>query len=312
MEILLYSLKSLFPILLPIALGYFIRQMKWMDEKSFNQINGMIFKTLLPLLIFMNIYKTEKLTSIPLRELGFALISILTVFFVSWILMAKFVKKRSLRGIMVQASFRSNFILYGVPLTSMLLNGQSSGLTEILIALVIPLFNLLAVFILSYYSGQKFKLASVLKRIVTNPLIIASVLAVLFKNFDLKIPEIIVPALDSLAKTATPLALLALGGQFYFSSGKTYFRYLLPAVLIRIVIVPLIGLAAAISLGFSSEALIAFLSLFASPAAVSSYTMSQQMCEDSELAAQILVYTSLFSGLTLFAFIAAGRSYGLI
>lgn len=312
MDIILYSLKSLFPILIPITLGYFIRLMKWMDENSFKQVNGMIFKTLLPLLIFMNIYKTDQLGAIPVRELGFAILTVMLVFFISWLFMAKVVKKRALRGILVQSTFRSNFVIYGVPLTAMLLEGQSSGLTEILIALIIPLYNLLAVFILSYYSGQKFQITTVLKRILTNPLILASVLAVLFKNFNLEIPSLLFPALDSLAKVATPLSLLVLGGQFYFSSGKTYLRYLIPAILARLVLVPAIALSAAVSLGFSSEALIAFLALFASPAAVSSYTMAQQMCDDAELSAQILVYSSLFSGLSLFVFIAVGRAMALL
>lgn len=312
MDVLIYSFSALLPILLPIALGYLIRRFNWVNAKSFEQMNGMIFKTLLPLLIFMNIYQTEELTRLPWRALVFAVVTIMLTFVFAWAGVAKAVKDTALKGMIIQAIFRSNFVLYGVPLTAMLLNGKTSGLTEILIAVAIPLFNLLAVFILSYYGENEFKFSDVLKRILSNPLIIACVLAIFLKEVNLRIPELFIPALSSLSKTATPLALLVLGGQFYFSSGKKYLRYLIPTVFLRLLLVPGIALTAAILLGFQSEALIAFLALFASPAAVSSFTMAQQMCEDAELSAQILVYTSVFSSITLFFFISLGRVLTLI
>lgn len=312
MDIILYSLKTLLPILLPIGLGYFIRSQKWLDAHSFEQMNGMIFKTLLPLLIFMNIYHSSALVKLPWRELGFAIIMVLIIFFLSWLTTDQVVKDRTQRGMIIQALFRSNFVLYGVPLTAMLLDGKTSGLTEILIAIIIPLYNLLAVFILSFYGEQEFNLLEVFKRIVRNPLIIACVLAIFVKAMHIEIPELFLPALNSLSKTATPLALLVLGGQFYFSSGKKFLRYLIPTVLFRLFIIPLVTLTLAVLLGFTSEAMIAFLALFASPAAVSSFTMAQQMCEDAELSAQLLVYTSVFSALSLFIFISIGRALALI
>lgn len=312
MDVLIYSFSALLPILLPIALGYLIRRLNWVDTRSFAQMNGMIFKTLLPLLIFMNIYQTDELTQLPWRELVFVVLMILLIFLLAWLGTAKSVKDPALKGMIIQAIFRSNFVLYGVPLSAMLLNGKTSGLTEIIIAVVIPLFNLLAVFILSYYGKNDFKFFEVIKRILSNPLIIACVLAIFLKQFNLHIPELLIPALSSLAKTATPLALLVLGGQFYFSSGKKYLKYLLPTVLIRLLLVPLIALSAAIMLDFQTEALIAFLALFASPTAVSSFTMAQQMYEDAELSAQLLVYTSVFSSITLFFFISLGRVLALI
>ncbi len=312
MDVLLYSINALLPIVLPIALGYLIRRLKMLSAETLREMNGMIFKTLLPLLIFMNIYGTETIVRLPVRELAFALTTILLIFAVAWLGVALLVKRRELKGMIIQALFRSNFVLYGVPLSSMLLGDKTSGITEILIAFVIPLYNFLAVFILSYYGGKSFSLKEVAGRILRNPLIIACVLAILVKQLGLVIPEPLLPALSTLAKTATPLALLVLGGQFFFSSGRKYLRYLVPTVTLRIFFIPLLVLFVAVKIGFPAESLIAFLALFASPVAVSSYTMAQQMCEDAELSAQILVYTSVFSAFSLLFFISIGRFLALI
>ncbi len=56
---------------------------------------------------------------------------------------------------MIQNAFRSNFVLFRLPLTQMILGGKGSGVTEILIAVVVPFFNVLAVFILQYYNESK-------------------------------------------------------------------------------------------------------------------------------------------------------------
>lgn len=312
MDVLLYSINALLPIVLPIALGYLIRRLKMLSAETLREMNGMIFKTLLPLLIFMNIYGTETIVRLLVRELAFALTTILLIFAVAWLGVALLVKRRELKGMIIQALFRSNFVLYGVPLSSMLLGDKTSGITEILIAFVIPLYNFLAVFILSYYGGKSFSLKEVAGRILRNPLIIACVLAILVKQLGLVIPEPLLPALSTLAKTATPLALLVLGGQFFFSSGRKYLRYLVPTVTLRIFFIPLLVLFVAVKIGFPAESLIAFLALFASPVAVSSYTMAQQMCEDAELSAQILVYTSVFSAFSLLFFISIGRFLALI
>jgi hypothetical protein len=54
------------------------------------------------------------------------------------------------------------------------------------------------------------------------------------------------------------------------------------------------------------------MSMFASPAAVSSYTMAQQMDGDAELAGQLVVFTTVFSLVTLFFWISGLMAFGFI
>ena len=51
---------------------------------------------------------------------------------------------------MIQNSFRSNFILFGIPLTQNIMGSTVSGLAGLMTALVIPLFNILSVIVLAF------------------------------------------------------------------------------------------------------------------------------------------------------------------
>ena len=78
-------------------------------------------------------------------------------------------------------------------------------------------------------------------------------------------------------------------------------------------IVPVAGLSAAYFLfpEFSGPEFAGLLALFGTPAAVSGAIMAYQMNNDGELANQILVWTTLFSGFTLFLFITFFRAVGI-
>ena len=59
MESLLISLEIVLPLFLLMALGYVIKLTGMMNETSVKQVNKVIFKIFLPLLVFCNIYNTE-------------------------------------------------------------------------------------------------------------------------------------------------------------------------------------------------------------------------------------------------------------
>ena len=303
----MFALNGVLPLFLAMSLGYISRAIKMADRETFVQMNHVVFRTFLPLLIYLNIYRSDIL-NVPLGQpIFFAIAAVLVIFFAGWAFYAKAESSGQRRSVLVQALFRSNYVLFGVPLANALLPEGGSGITEILIAIVIPLFNLLAVFILQYYSKTKMNLLQLIKGIVKNPLIIASVLGLLTVFSGLQLPAVLETSFGSLAGVATPLALFALGGQFYFSETRGYLKQLIIAVSGRLLVIPLLALGAAVLLGMRGEVLVSYLALFGGPVAVSSYTMAQQMKGEHELAGQILVYTSIGCIVTLFFWISLMR-----
>ena len=59
MENIILSLNVVLPLFLTVALGYFIKKIKLIDEHTLKVMNKVTFKTFLPTLLFYNVYKTN-------------------------------------------------------------------------------------------------------------------------------------------------------------------------------------------------------------------------------------------------------------
>lgn len=59
MEYLKTSFLVVFPLFLKLALGYVLKQTKLMSERSFKEMNNVIFRSFFPALLFMNIYQAN-------------------------------------------------------------------------------------------------------------------------------------------------------------------------------------------------------------------------------------------------------------
>ncbi len=303
MDNLKLSFTTIFPLVSYLIVGYFVRRSNIVDERARKQVNNLIFRLFLPLSLFINVYSSkpgdQSLGPVILYAVGI----ILLVYAISWFIYARVLKKRSEVAVLVQNAIRSNFILFGLPLSTSLLNGEGTGITGILIAVMVPLFNVLAVIVLQYYSDEETSWAGLAKGIATNPYVLAALLAFAFKFLRIEIPDFIFQPMTGMANISTPLAMIILGADFNFQRSGMYAKQLVSGVVARLILVPLVGLGGAVLLGFRGETLIAYLALFAGPVAVSSYSMADQMGDSGELAGQLLVYTTAFCGLTLFVWI---------
>ena len=213
---------------------------------------------------------------------------------------------------MVQAIFRSNFVLFGLPVAVSLCGENNVGPTSLLVGFVVPVFNVLAVICLEAFRGSKPDFRKIFKGIITNPLIIASVLGIAMNLLGIPLPSGVHKSITDLGRIATPLALVALGAGFQFRRIRGYVRQLIICICGKLVVGPLIMLTLAALLGYRNEMLVPVLALFGSPVATSSYTMAELMGGDGTLAGSLVVLTTAFSILTMFLFIFALKQLGLV
>lgn len=313
MESLRLSFEAIMPIFLLMLLGYVLKCLKVADKKGFDTINRLVFKCFLPTLIFYNIYKTETAQVFDWKVVSFTIIGVLCVFLVGYFIVFAISKENSKRGVMLQSFFRSNFAILGIPLVNYICGDSVIGITSFMVAIVVPLFNVLAVVALERFRGksEKLDIFRLIKGVISNPLIIGCIIGIVFFVFDIKLPPIIEKPVKDVSSIATPLAIIVLGSSFVFSSIKGYVREIIISVSARLIIVPLVMLPISVWLGFSGEALACLLITFASPVAVSSFAMAQQMDGDETLAAQIVVFSSALCLFTLFLWIFALSYLGL-
>lgn len=303
MDSLKLSFEAIAPIFLLMLLGYVLKCMKVADKKNFDVINKLVFKVFLPVLLFYNIYKTESLEVFDLKLMIFTIVVVLCIFIMGYIFVNLYTKENPKKGVMLQGFYRSNFAIFGVPLVGYICGDAVTGLASMMVAIVVPMFNVLAVLCLERFRDGNLNVLKLLKGIVTNPLIIGCVIGAIFLGFGVKLPKVIEKSVRDISGIATPLAIIVLGASFTFSSIKGYLKDILIVLSARLIIVPLIGVTLGVLAGFRGEALACLLVIFGSPVAVSSFAMSQQMGGDEKLAAQDVVMTSAFCLITLFGWI---------
>ena len=313
MQNFLISFEVIFPIFLLMVLGFFVRRVNILSDGTVKQLNNSVFRVFLPVMVFKNIYESEIEEVFDLRMILFAVIAVVCCIAVLYIAIPITVKENARRGVMIQAIFRSNFVIFGLPVTEALCGRSASGTASVLVAIVIPLFNLAAVVTLELFRSNKPNFKKIMRGIVTNPLIIASLLGLAVSLCGVRFPTVIEKTVGNVASIATPLALIVLGASLRFSSVGRNMRCLLFGVTSKLILVPAVFLSiAAFGLGFRGEKLAILLTLFASPTAVSSFTMAQQMGGDDELAGQLVVFGTTACVLTMFLWIFLAVSLGLI
>lgn len=311
MENLMISANAVLPMCLIMALGYGTRRLGWIRREEIFAINKIAFRIFLPCLLYYNVYCSDLSGSFDPLLMAYAVGGVLLTFGLSlgYTLLTEKLPER--RGVMIQGMFRSNYVIMGIPVATALLGSDQLGTVSILIAVVVPLFNMLAVVVLEVFRGQRPKPLHVLGQIVKNPLVIASALGILTLAAGIRLPHILERTIQNVSAIASPLQLFLLGAFFQFSGLKTYRRELVTVSAAKLIVSPGLFLGLGALLGFRGVAFVSLIGIFASPTAVNSFTMAQQMGGDAELAGDIVVTTSAVSILTMFLWIFLFKSLGM-
>lgn len=310
MNTLLFSFSAVFPIILVIALGYFLKWVKLIDEDFIQKANRFCFMVAFPFQLFYNIYHIPFTQIKNTSFLFFIIISILLMVVLLVALVPRLIKDPTKYGAFIQGAYRSNFLLIGLPLARNLFGEQGVSIASISLPLVVPIYNFIAVIVLSLFANNsssskasRLNLKKLILEIIKNPLIIASLLGLLMSLSLIKIPTFFDTAISDVGSIATPFALVLLGGQFSFQALKGRIKLAMIASIFRVLIIPLVIIGMAILLGFRNVELGVIMIIFSTPSAISGYIMSKNMDNDSVLSGQIIILSTLLSSITLFIWV---------
>ncbi len=313
MQNFLISFEVVFPIFILMALGFLVKKIGMINETTVKQMNKAVFRVFLPTMLFKNVYESTVSEVFNGKLILFSLGCVLVAVLVLCLVVPLCVKDNAKRGVLIQGTFRSNFVIFGLPIAETLCGSAATGTAAVLIAFVIPVFNVAAVIILETFGGKRVGAKRVLLGIAKNPLIIASVLGLAVNAIGITFPAVVESAMKSVASVTTPLALFLLGASIRFSTVRGNAPHLLAGILTKLAVIPAVCLSlAAFVFGFRGAELAILLALFASPAAVSSYTMAVEMGGDEDLAGQLVMFGTTASVLTMFLWILLTVSLGLV
>lgn len=301
MENLIFSLNATVPIFLLMVLGFLFHKLGWIDDVFASKMNKFVFTVPLPVLVFKDLAEVDFRQAWDGRFVLFCfavtVISISIAIGISFLL-----KDKEIRGEFVQASYRSSAALLGIAFIQNLYG--TSGLAPLMIIGSVPLYNIMAVVVLSLLKPGERGLSGktmlkTLKGIVTNPILIGIFVGIIWSLLKIPLKGIALKTVTNIANVATPLGLMAMGATFDF---KKAFGKIGPSALasgMKLVIFAAVFLPVAIAMGFRNEELVAILVMLGSATTVSCYVMAKNMGHEGVLSSSVVMLTTLFSAFTL-------------
>ena len=347
MDSFIYSINATVPVFLVMVLGGLIKKIGIIDEHFANVANRYVFKVALPVLLFRDLSKSDFKSQFEPKFVLYCSIVTILMFSLVWIFTEILMKDDTQKGAFIQGSCRSSAAILGMAFVQNMYS--DTGMAPLMIVAAVPLFNIFAVVVLTFKAHPKevvvneidtyetvqnindneevvtdnitikktvshktdnIKKASI--NIVKNPIIIGIVLGFISSMLNMKYPVIINKTIESIAQTATPIALICIGAGF---EGRKAIKKIKPTLVATFI--KLIGLAAVfipigVALGFRNQELVAALIMLASPTTVTSYVMAKSMDNDEVLSSSIIVLTTVLSSITLTGWIFILRALVLI
>ena len=305
MEAMILSFNAIFPLLAFMMLGYFLGRVKLIDQNAAAGINKLVFNVLLPANIINSIYKANLQDDFDIKIALFAAFICLSSFLIISFVVNKKEPDKTIAPVMAQGMFKSNYNLLIIPIAGSFC-GTALGMAAILVMVTTPILNTCSTIAFETARGKGVSVPHILKKVILNPLVLSSIIAVLINLSGIKIPAVISSGvIEKLSSMATPAAMIALGMGFDFESMKKWKTRLSIICFVKLIIMPIVYVSIALLCGIRGANLIAMLILSGGPTAVNSYSTAVALGGNGELAGEIVALTSLLSVLSLFVFLTA-------
>ncbi len=293
------------PVVLVMLLGSLLRRSNLFDARAFSAMNSLTYRVGLPALLVVKTATLKPDLAGSLRIFYVIATVALACIVISFSLAHLLGLARPRRAAFVQGAYRGNISFVGLSILFYAAQEPSAGsrletLGLLTLGLTVPCYNALAVFILaSSDASQQLSPIKVLRRIITNPLLVASLLGLAFSLLPLPFPPLLLRTGEALGQMSLPLALLGIGAGLDLGALSRSMWLPLAATVIKLVAAPLLGLALGTWMGLSVTERQVALVLLATPTASAAFIMAEQMGADAQLTTHIIILSTMLSAFSL-------------
>ena len=290
MDVFVNIIIALFPLVALIAMGYIFKRTQFLSDEFWRGAEKLNYLILFPVLLFNNLayvkFEWLTLTQVLLALVIIIIMSSLTLWIArafSHIPVARF-------GVYVQSQIRFNTYI-GLSIMSLLFGAQGMQMFAMMIALAIPLVNVISV--LAFSQEQGLKPRQILFSVIKNPLILGCVVGIIFNLLQLSLFSGLEQLLKFLANMSLPLGLISVGAALQFAQLKHDYMRLLLNTLGRLIGVPCLAYLICFMLNlndFETIILVVFCSL---PTASAAYILTRYFNGDSQLMAGVISLQTL-------------------
>ena len=305
MDNFLLAVNAVMPFIIYMGIGMLLVKFRFTTREFLQKLNTLAFKAFFPFMMFRNFASMDLSNGVDIGFVIFSLVffSVLVAVLVFVIGKTNLVPQRNQKPVIIQGLFRSNSILFAMPLAETLAGTAGVQAASFLVAAMVPFYNITAVVVLEAYQGERSSLPVLLKKIITNPLIIGAIIGTIYVLLPFELPSFIMKPVNAVADMTTPLALIILGGTLQFTSFRKHIKQLTAVVILKLIVIPGLVIFLYQLFHFTEAQNLALFAIYATPVAVSSYTMAANMGGDTDLAGEIVAATTAASLLTIFLWI---------
>ncbi|EER21765.1 MULTISPECIES: AEC family transporter [Rickettsia] len=296
---------STLPIFLITLLGSIIKN-KWLTSEEFwRGIEKLSYFVLFPAMLF-NYVSTADLSVASIIKLVVALIISTILVSIGLII---YQKKYNIDKVqftsIFQGSIRYNsYIFFGV--SSPLLGPSGLSIVAVISSYMIIFTNILSVMIFAYYIPNKSVTNTIrtsfvlmMKLIVRNPLIIASLVGFVFNYSNLELHLGLKKTLDSLSNAALAIGMLNVGAGLNFTIRQELLHNVMFTSFVKLVAFPLVSVVVLWLMSIDGLDRSVGILYSCLPCASTAYVLSRQLDGDPDSMASIITFTTFFSVVTI-------------
>jgi len=292
--------NSLIPLILVTLVGVFLKifvaKDSWVDT-----LNGVALYALFPALILRGIGLIKLNNSIDFGFIGINFALLILIIAMLFIGAKLFKLNKRLTNTYVAAVFFANIGYLGYPIITSLIAG-SEAIVSIHIAIYTTLLFSIVLAILEYSKEGRLD-KKLIFNIFKNPLILSVIISLILVVFKIRLPFVLNKAIDTLANSATPTVLIALGIFLATKIPKVKKIHLITLITLKLIVMPLIFLL--IYYIYPTKEFAISVLESAMPVALTPFVLSKFYPLDSNLIVASIVISTILSLITLPIFIIA-------
>ncbi|ASN06711.1 AEC family transporter [Virgibacillus necropolis] len=294
-ELFIILKDILLPIFVIMGIGFFMQKKFNLDIQTLARIN---IYFLVPGFIFVKLYSTQFSFNLFIKVLIFFVIYVFILYLIS-ILVAKVIGAD--KG--MKTSFSNSVMFfnsgnYGVPVNDLVFKSDPFAMSIQVIVLTLQNIFLFSYGIFSLQSIKIGKLQAALGYF-KMPVLYALIAGITLNIFSVPIPSFIWVPANYISEAMISLALLTLGAQVANIKFKSGLSSVYLSLLLRLVVGPLVALVIIFIFNISGITAQALLIASAMPTSVNSAVIAQEYKNHPNFAAQVVLFSTLFSAITV-------------
>jgi malonate transporter and related proteins len=297
-------INILIPVFLVLALGALSIKMKIFKSEDSYIFSKYDFYIGFPILIFYTLSHTEfsSISNMPFlgTNLIALIIAVILVILVSYVLRLP----RKLTGILILGGIYGNVAYMGIPVNELLFGKEGTGYASVIVGVVSVFALSVGIMAIELFSNKKPKVYEILKSMIKNPIIIAVVLGVIVSALKITFPAPIEKFLDIVSKSASPIALFAIGMFLIRKNSFKNIGMIITLCIFNLLVLPLLVFLLAPLMGLTGLPLNVSLISAAMPLAATNFVLAQKYKLGEEIISSAIIISTVLSVLTLACLLA--------